>query len=107
MAKFKIKVKIIAECEYTTEIEHESEAAAEREAIGQWRDKLPSNFQVSKSYITDWETEAEQLTAVCPECGVEHDVPTAAKPLAECWPEDPEYCAPCGAKIQEREKTNG
>lgn len=98
MAKFRVKVKIIAECEYTLDVEHETDFGAEDAALNQWRDKLPSDFQVDKGYITGWETEAEQQTAVCPDCGLEHTLADA-----NCWPEDPDYCKPCGAKIEAEE----
>lgn len=107
MAKFKVKVRIFAECEYTVEVDRPTERKAEEEAIGQWREQIPPNFQISKSYITNWETEAEQLTAICPDCSTEHSVPTAAQPNADCWYEDQDYCKPCGAKIEAEEKSNG
>lgn len=71
MAKFKVTVKVIAECEYEMEVEAERECDACDAASAQWRERLPEDFQVNKGYITNWEEEAEQLTWECGECGVE------------------------------------
>jgi hypothetical protein len=108
VAKFKIEVKIKAEFSYEVEVDHDSEANAEDEALAQWRERLPEDFQVEKGYITDWETEIEQLTAICPQCGTEHTIPTADRNLAgsDCWHEDQDYCKPCGAKIELEDKAN-
>jgi predicted RNA-binding Zn-ribbon protein involved in translation (DUF1610 family) len=120
MAKFKIKVKVTAECEYEVEVERETLRDAEDAAVGVWRDKLPSDFQIDKGYITDWDVDGEQQTADCPDCGVEHVVATAdrdhrhivegvlvTRPDVEWWLEDQDYCAACGAKIEAEEKING
>jgi protein-arginine kinase activator protein McsA len=69
MAKYKVKITVKAECTYETEVEASSESAAEDAASGQWRDKLPFDFQVGKGYITDWDAEeTTQLTFECEEC---------------------------------------
>jgi hypothetical protein len=109
MAKFKIKVRVVAACEYEVEIDHDTEAKAEDEATRIWRDKIPSDFQVEKGYITDWEVETEQQTAICPDCGIEHTIPTADRNQAgaDSWHEDYEYCKPCGAKMEAEDKANG
>jgi hypothetical protein len=118
MSKFKIRVTVKAECSYEVEVEASAEHEAEDAAARLWRDRLPDDFQVAKGYITDWETETEQLTAICPECGVEHDVPHDDTRTCHCadaggpphiiindkcvpspwWREDQEFCAACGAK---------
>ncbi len=69
--KFKVQVIVKAETGYEVEIDADSEIQAEDFAVDQWRTKLPDDFQVDKSYITDWETEAEQLSWECMECGRE------------------------------------
>jgi rRNA maturation endonuclease Nob1 len=97
MAKFKIEVTIVAKCSYEVEVEASDESKAEDIATGLWREELPDDFQVAKGYITDWEIEdTEQLTAVCERCDVEY-------PLLD-WPDDSDFCTPCGAKILEEEK---
>jgi hypothetical protein len=107
MAKFKVKVTIKAECSYEIEMDTDTEARAEDDATKLWRQKLPDDFQIEKGYITDWETETEQLTAVCPRCGTEHAIPTAGKSEADsCWYEDYDYCKPCGAKIEAEDKAS-
>jgi len=74
MSKYTVQVTITAKTSYTVEIDTDTEANAETIASSQWRERLPEDFQVEKGYITGWETEAEQLTAECPECGKEHAV---------------------------------
>ena len=108
MSKFRVKVTIKAEYTYEVEMDEDSEDHAEDRAIKLWREKMPEDFQVEKGYITDSEAETEQLTTICPDCGVEHTIPTVDKPDANCWAEDYEYCKPCGAKIDLLEqKANG
>jgi hypothetical protein len=140
MSKFKVKVKVIAACEYEVEMDTDTEAQAENGACGQWREKLPDDFQIDKGYITKCEVEAEQLTAVCPGCGVEHAILHDDLPVCYCgqfghnpypteanrrpplrphlivndvctpepwWWDDHDYCAACGAKIEQEEKANG
>lgn len=84
MAKFKVKVKIIAACEYEVEVDTSTEAKAENTASGLWREKLPEDFQVEKGYISDVETEAEQLTADCPDCRLEHIILHDDLPVCFC-----------------------
>ena len=72
MAKFKVRVNVIAELSYEVEVDEADEPKANDAATAMWASKMPSDFQVHKDYVTDWETETEQLTAVCPGCGVEH-----------------------------------
>jgi hypothetical protein len=109
MPKFKVKVKLTAAYEYELEIDHASENKAQQEAANKWRDQLPDDFQVSKDYITDWDIESEQQTAICPDCGIEHGIPTAtvSEAQADAWLEDYEYCKPCGAKIDAEDRANG
>jgi hypothetical protein len=68
MAKYKVRMTITAVCEYEVEVEESSESLAENVAVGLWREKLPDDFQVAKGYITDWESEVEQLTWECVSC---------------------------------------
>jgi hypothetical protein len=68
MAKFKVRVTVTAACEYEVEVDESSESAAEDAASALWREKLPDDFQVNKGYITDWESEVEQLTWECVSC---------------------------------------
>lgn len=109
MAKFKVKVRIYAEQEYEIEVDQRTEPQAEQKAASQWRDKMPSDFQISEGYITKWEFETDQLTAECPRCFTEHTIPSdnLSHADADSWREDYEYCAACGAKIEEEEKANG
>ena len=74
MAKFTIEVTIKAECKYRVEVDEDNESKAEDAATLKWRDKVPEDFQVEKGYITGWEVESEQLTAICPGCDTEHTV---------------------------------
>lgn len=84
MAKFKVKVKLIAAVDYEVEVETADEARAENVASGAWREMLPEDFQVEKGYITKVETEAEQLTADCPGCGIEHIIQHDDLPICYC-----------------------
>lgn len=117
MAKFKVKVKVVAEYEYETEVDESDFSKAESAGARQWREKMPSDFQVHEDYISEWETDSEQLTADCPRCGVEHPVETSdrpdviivngkrtLRPDVEWWRGDEQYCAACGAKIEAEEK---
>jgi hypothetical protein len=106
MAKFKVTINVIASCPYTVEVDAADELKAEDAAAALWRDKLPSDFQVEKGYITDWEAEkTEQLTFDCERCEKEFPLldwskhPDAIQP----WKEDQDYCAPCGAEILKKE----
>lgn len=74
MAKFKIRVTVKAECAYGIEVDADTVGKAEDAASRQWRDKLPEDFQVEKGYVTEWDIETEQLTAICPGCGIEHAI---------------------------------
>lgn len=75
MAKFKAQVTVKAEFSYEVEVNEDNETKAEQAAANQWRDKMPDDFQVDKGYITTYKVEAEQLTAICPGCNVEHIIP--------------------------------
>lgn len=111
MPKFRIAVKIKAEVEYTVEVEAATEFEAEDKATGLWAEKTPSDFDVNKGYITDWEVEnTEQLTHVCERCDMEYpaDVNTIINgegplPLRP-WKEDQDYCEMCGPIIEVEEK---
>lgn len=113
MAKFKIAVKIKAEFEYEVEVDARREFEAEDKATGMWAEMLPSDFQVNKGYITDWDVEnTQQLTYVCEDC--EREYPAEPQivnllngaegpyPLMP-WREDSDYCEECGVKIQAEE----
>jgi predicted RNA-binding Zn-ribbon protein involved in translation (DUF1610 family) len=84
MAKFKIRVTIKAECTYEVEMDESTEAKAEDAATLIWREKVPEDFQVEKGYITNWELETEQLTAICPDCGIEHAILHDDLPVCYC-----------------------
>ena len=106
MAKYKVTIKVKAEVEYTVEVEADREHEAEDLAISMDQQMLPSDFQVNKGYITDWETEEiEQLTFVCQRCDKEYPMldwlkhPDAIRP----WSEDDDFCAPCGVEIEAEE----
>jgi len=71
MATYKISVTVVAEAEYEVEVETSSEAKAEDLATAMWREKTPDGFQVDKGYITDWQTESEQTSWECHECGLD------------------------------------
>lgn len=110
MPKFAIKIKVIATVEYTLEIEAHSEEAAINEACSRkaLADNTPEDFAVDRGYC-EFEEESEQLTAICPRCDVEHNVPTCdvvdslivdgksvPNPDANWWHEDQDYCKACG-----------
>ena len=71
MPRFKVVVIVKAECQYECEVEAEAEHEAENKAISLDRELLPSDFQVEKGYINDWDVETTQLTWECVECGKE------------------------------------
>ena len=98
--KYAVTVKVIATFTYTVEVEGRTEPSAEAEATKRsvLAANLPEDFQVERGYC-DFETEAVQLTAYCPECSREHSVSNNGPLLLEPWHEDPDYCADCGAKI--------
>lgn len=76
MAKFRVKVTVVAKCEYVMEVDEPTEDEADaKAAIHSWRAKVPEDFQVADGYVTALETETEQLTAICPGCHVEHVIP--------------------------------
>ena len=86
--KYKIRVKVMAACEYEVEVEHSTESKAEDEACASWRDNMPSDFQVDKGYITDTVIEqTEQLTWECVEC--EKEITEAI------YRENDEMCVEC------------
>ena len=102
--KYIVEVTVKAEVTYTVEVEESSESKAEDAACGMWRTEAPSDFQVEKGYITDWEVEVEQQTQECEECGKEYAVPTSDNPDAPlAWKEDYCYCAECGEQILAKE----
>jgi hypothetical protein len=68
--KYKVTVKLTAEVEYETEVEASSWEKAEDAAMSQWREKTPSDFQVDKGYITNWEVDSTQASWECHDCGL-------------------------------------
>ena len=72
MAKFRVQVTCIVERTYTVEVDASTEDRAEQAAGNQWRDQL-QDFDVDKP--DRWKFESQQLTAECPDCGLEHDIP--------------------------------
>lgn len=101
MSKYKIKIRVIAEVEYEVEVEASSENKAIDEAIARDQENLPSDFNVNKGYIKDWDAEEiEQLTFVCQRC--DHEFPMAG--AVKQWKEDDEFCAPCGKLIEAEDK---
>ena len=104
MGKYNVEVTITAEVTYTVEVEADSESKADDLATAQWRTMTPDDFQVEKGYIINWETEAEQQTHNCDECGKEYPVTTGRTLSTEAWKEDQDYCAECGAKIEAEER---
>jgi hypothetical protein len=110
MPKYNVTVKVIATTEYTVVIEASSEQLALNEACSRsvYAASTPDDFQVDTGYC-EFEPEAEQLTAICPDCDVEHAVATAKDsgniivdgkivpdPARAWWDADQEYCASCG-----------
>jgi hypothetical protein len=73
--KYSVEVTITASCTYTVEVEGCSEYDAENRAHEQWRERMPSDFQVEKGYVTNWDTDTTQLTWECEECdkGISED----------------------------------
>jgi hypothetical protein len=68
MPRYKVRVKVRAEAEYEVEVDEANEDRAEAAAAVLWSTKLPEDFQVEKGYISEVETETEQLTWECVEC---------------------------------------
>lgn len=102
--KFKVKTKVIATFEIETEVDASGWQKAENMtcSIDFLAAHLPSDFRVASGYC-EYETEHEQLTAICPKCDCEHAIPTADSPNATdpaSWTEDNEYCAACGLQIE-------
>lgn len=100
MAKYKVKVKVIATLEFECEVEvsgnfdwdKAEDLACGRESLNK---HLPEDFQVEKGYMS-FETESEAVAWICPDCDEEHD-------KAGAWEEDEIYCKHCGKKIVEAE----
>jgi hypothetical protein len=69
MPKFRVEVTVTKSDTYEMEVEANSEGQAERHAELAWRDHTSENFQVDKP--DTWESETEQLSWNCVECGVE------------------------------------
>lgn len=109
MAKWNVRVKVMAEVEYEAEVEtgSNSETEADRAAFALWREKLPEDFQVNKGYITEINVEeTEQITATCERCDVDYPVnQPGPQPLnvPQAWAEDGDYCAKCGLEIEAEE----
>lgn len=91
MPKFMVAVTITAKCTYEVEVEASSESKAEDEATAIWREKTPEDFQVDKGYIEDWDTEIEQLTFECEDCGVPIDEEVSRKFFGQCESCDREF----------------
>jgi predicted RNA-binding Zn-ribbon protein involved in translation (DUF1610 family) len=132
MAIFKIEVTAIAKTTYTVEVDAPTEAQAESVATSReiFNASTPEEFQVDAKNC-EFEFYTEQLTDECPECGLDHPIPTCDTKYcfdmnhehkqdhqlykrfyilvdgvctpAPWWVEDLEYCASCGAKIEARE----
>lgn len=75
MAIFRVRVKATAHTVYMVEIEAKNEAEAEDMACRSniYEVESREDFQVPHGDCS-FTTEAEQLTAECPECGVSHPV---------------------------------
>lgn len=106
MPKFRISVEVKAAVDYTVEVEGRSEQEAEDNATAMWKEKVPSDFNVSEGYITHWDAyKLDQLTFICERCEKEYPLldwskhPDAIQP----WKEDQDYCAPCGVLVLEDE----
>lgn len=84
MAKYKVQVRVIAELSYNVEVESDSEANAEHAATLACKKHMPSDFNVNVDYVTAWETDTDQLTAICPGCHIEHIVLHAELPICYC-----------------------
>ena len=103
MPKYKARVTVTATVTYTVELEaqNDREAEAESHSCHHLADCLPEDFQVAEGYC-EYDTELDQLTAICPDCDTEHPIPLwNDNPLTTAvawWPGDPDYCAACGAK---------
>ncbi len=106
MAKFRVKVTIKIERSYEVEVDANSEAQAEDNAIAQGAIYLPDAFYALRD--GEFETETEQQTTICPECQIEHTISTRDRSQvdSDCWFEDYEYCRACGEKIEAEEKGN-
>jgi rubrerythrin len=86
---YKVLVTVTAQIEYEVMVDSASESDAEDEAVARYRRELPDDFQVEKGYITNFETEAEQLSWECYECGV-----TVTR---ETYSQNDEMCSVCFA----------
>ena len=113
MKKYRVTVKVVAEVEYTVEVEAMWEHEADDKATGMWRQQLPDDFQVDKGYISNWSVEdTQQLTHYCTRC--ERSYPANVENAAPCttfsprplqpWKEDDEYCEMCGPVVEAEEK---
>lgn len=85
MPKYRVPVTIIAKSTYVVTVEADNERLAEEQAIDQWREQVPSNFQVSD--FDEAEAEAEQLTYECDDCGKEITY--------EEWAKGDSWCLEC------------
>jgi protein-arginine kinase activator protein McsA len=94
--KYSVEVTVTAVCTYTVEVEASSEASAEDDAHSQWRELMPSDFQVDKGYVESWDADTTQLTWECEECG---------SIISEVvWRRCDELCANCYAADQVRQR---
>lgn len=116
MAKFKATVTVKAEFQYEVEVDIDSnrEMDGEDEARDQWKQMLPSDFQVHKDYVSDLEVDKiQQLTSVCERCGAEYPMDCTdqeftarfpdVQPIPRRWHEDQDFCAACGLLIEAEE----
>jgi hypothetical protein len=110
MARFKVRVKVMAAVEYDIEVDAATENKAEQKATTRQnvRDHLPSDFAVAYGYITDTEIDkTDRLTYVCEHCETEYaaDVDPVKQPEAlQPWTEDQDFCANCGPLIVAEEE---
>jgi hypothetical protein len=125
MAIFRMEVTAIARTTYTVDVDASTEKEAKTIATSReiFNASTPEEFQVDAKNC-EFEFDTEKLTTECPECGIEHPIPTKDTERCSCWAfdfknhlhaegiciplpwcyEDEEYCASCGAKIEAAER---
>jgi hypothetical protein len=100
--KFKVAVTLNVEKTYSFEVESSKESKAEDLAMDKAIEAFRSDFNSKLDLYDTTEFLTEKITSECEECGTEYVVDSP-----EAWFEDNDFCAQCGAKILEEEKTKG
>jgi hypothetical protein len=119
MPTYKVKVKILAEFEFETTLDASSQQRAEELAVSRQSiaANTPDDFAVDSGYCS-FDIDATRTRTDCPGCGCDHETGHDGGamlssdgrsilydrngyriPDTDTWSEDDDYCARCGAQL--------